>query len=217
MSRAFPTLQMIRTMESPSDFAAMQSSITSALVSTTRSASQLAAEDVPFHCSLDAALGRSIDRQNARLLSLAERLLGAATSHAGSPYSAPRLADMDSMDGNWRAVVDVVDSLLERADTALDEFTGAVKRLSTPEREPAAARSRHLGRVASGLRSREMDKPQLLFEQAPTNYERGPFKPLLTKKPHAVQPLVEEPVVKGAYSEELQYAAKIIKQSVAAV
>jgi hypothetical protein len=27
-------------------------------------------------------------------------------------------------------VVDVVDSLLERADTALDEFTGAVKRLS---------------------------------------------------------------------------------------
>ncbi|KXL43744.1 MAG: hypothetical protein FE78DRAFT_81504 [Acidomyces sp. 'richmondensis'] len=192
-------------MDSPNDFAALQSSITSALVSTTRTASQLAAEDVSFHCSLDATLGRSIDQQNARLLSLAERLLGAASSHAGSLSSPLRLTDMDSVDGNWRAIVDVVDSLLERADTALDEFTGAVKRMSTPETEQAAVRPRHSGRVTSGLRTQEMDKPQLLFEQAPTNYERGPFKPLLTTKPHAVQPLVQEPVVSGAYSEELQY------------
>ena len=37
--------------------------------------------------------------------------------------------DLENVEDNWRAVVDVVDSLLERGDTALDEFTGAVRRL----------------------------------------------------------------------------------------
>ena len=111
------------------DFSAIQSNITSALVSTTRGASALVSEDVSFHRSLDASLGSALDRQNARLLGLTERLLGAATADT-EIVRPPRLKDLESVDGNWTAVVDVLDSLLERADTALDEFTGAVKRLS---------------------------------------------------------------------------------------
>lgn len=112
------------------DFATLQSSVTSALVSTTRSASTLASEDIPFHRSLDASLGSQIDQQNARLLDLATGLLGAATATSETVRPPPTLKDVDGIESNWRAVVDVVDSLLERADTALDEFTGAVKRLS---------------------------------------------------------------------------------------
>ena len=127
------------------DFSTLQSNISAALVSTTRSASQLAAEDLPFHRSLDARLGSSIDRQNARLLALATRLLGSATASEESVRAAPTLRDIDAVDGNWRAVVDVVDSLLERADTALDEFTGAVKRLSPGAEEKVCYACEELG------------------------------------------------------------------------
>ena len=113
-----------------SDFASLQSAISSALVSTTRSASALANEDLPFHRSLDASLGTRLDRQNARLLGLASGLLGVARPATETVRRPPSLRDVEGIENNWRAVVDVVDSLLERADTALDEFTGAVKRLS---------------------------------------------------------------------------------------
>ena len=112
------------------DFADLQSAISSALVSTTRSASALANEDLPFHRSLDASLGHKLDRQNARLLGLASGLLGVARPATETVRRPPSLRDVEGIENNWRAVVDVVDSLLERADTALDEFTGAVKRLS---------------------------------------------------------------------------------------
>jgi exosome complex exonuclease RRP6 len=107
----------------------LQSNISAALISTTRSAGAVASEDLTFHRSLDPALGTELDKQNARLLDLANRLLGAAT--ANTEIVRPQLLkDLENVEDNWRAVVDVVDSLLERADTALDEFTGAVKRLS---------------------------------------------------------------------------------------
>lgn len=111
------------------DFNSLEANIKSALVSTVRSANSLASEDVQFHRSLDAKVGPALDKQNARLLALAERLMGAATSNTET-VRPPRLRDVETVEGNWRAVVDVVDSLLERADTALDEFTGAVKTLS---------------------------------------------------------------------------------------
>jgi exosome complex exonuclease RRP6 len=112
------------------NFAALHASISAALVATTRSASALANEDLSFHRSLDASLATQLDRQNARLLSLATGLLGTAAATTETVRPPPSLRDIEGIENNWRAVVDVVDSLLERADTALDEFTGAVKRLS---------------------------------------------------------------------------------------
>jgi len=174
-------------MDRISDFTSLQSSITSALVSTTRTASQLANEDLPFHRSLEPSLGTTLDRQNARLLNLAERLLGAATANTETVRPAPRLSDIEAVEGNWRAVVDVVDSLLERADTALDEFTGAVKRLSpaaqTPERDVRPPRQ---GRIAAALRNQDIEKPQLQFDDVPTNDSTGAFVPLLKSRPHAI-------------------------------
>lgn len=119
-------------MEAFADFKALQDSISASLVSTTRTAGQIASEDVSFHRSLDPSLGTVLDRQNARLLALAERLLSNAASN--TEVVCPPLPDADAVDGNWRGIVDVVDSLLEKADISLDEYTGAVKRLS-PSRE----------------------------------------------------------------------------------
>ncbi|KAI7484792.1 hypothetical protein KC351_g4242 [Hortaea werneckii] len=186
-------------MAAPSDFASLQSSIQSALVQTTRTSSQLAAEDLSFHRSLSSSLGSNLDRQNARLLSIADRLLGSATADSAatsvrSSSTAPRLSDIEAVEGNWRAVVDVVDSLLERADTALDEFTGAVKRLSpgaeakTGEKEASLKGLKGTGKISASLRGREIEKPQLSFDHVPQNDETGKFAPLLMEKPHAMVP-----------------------------
>lgn len=111
------------------DFNSLEANIKSSLLATIRSANSLGNEDLAFHRSLDSSVGTTLDQQNARLLGLAERLIGVSTANT-ELVRPPRLKDLDSVEGNWKAVVDVVDSLLERADTALDEFTGAVKRLS---------------------------------------------------------------------------------------
>ncbi|PPJ60821.1 hypothetical protein CBER1_10810 [Cercospora berteroae] len=172
------------------DFSALEVGIKSALTSTTRSAVSLANEDISFQRSLDSAVGPALDQQNVRLLGLAERLIGAATSNT-EITRPPRLKDLESVEGNWRAVVDVVDSLLERADTALDEFTGAVKRLSPAAETPKNTRP---GRNVP-QRDQRIDKPQLLFEHVPTNDDEAPFKPLLETKPHAKVPLEKEPQI----------------------
>ncbi|KAK5131380.1 hypothetical protein LTR08_000983 [Meristemomyces frigidus] len=199
-------------MDKLGDFPTLQASITSALVSTTRTAAQLANEDLPFHRSLDSSLGTSLDRQNARLLGLAQRLLGTATAHTESVRPPPRLSDIDAVEGNWRAVVDVVDSLLERADTALDEFTGAVRRLSPGLKEvQAPEKAPKLSRITASLRNLEMEKPQFTFDNVPKNDERQKFVPLLQKKPHAVVP--REDGASGhpyqAEIEQYQYPASV--------
>ncbi|ORY12705.1 exosome complex exonuclease-like protein Rrp6 [Clohesyomyces aquaticus] len=165
-------------------FKSLQDSISAALVSTTRSATQIGAADVPFQRSLDPALGTALDEQNARLLRLAQRLLENAA--ASSDAVGPRLPDVEAIDNNWRAVVDVIDSLLEKADTSLDEYTGVVKRLS-PSADQAASASKPRPKGVP----KHFPKPQLLFEHAPKNNEVGGFKPLMTSKPHAKIPLDE--------------------------
>ncbi|KAF1352060.1 ribonuclease H-like domain-containing protein [Delphinella strobiligena] len=175
-------------MEGFSGFKALQDSIQQSLVATTRSATQISSEDLGFHRSLDPSLATSLDKQNARLLALAERLLGNAASN--TEIVRPRLPDVDAVDGNWRGIVDVVDSLLEKADISLDEYTGAVKRL-TPSREETPSRSTpnpKTSRIAQAIRSQDLPKPQLSFQHVPTNAENEPFKPLLEAKPHARVP-----------------------------
>ena len=109
-------------------FKALQDSVSAALVSTTRSATQLSGADLEFQRSFDPALGPALDAQNARLLQLAQRLVENAA--ASSEAVGPKLPDVEAIDGNWRGVVDVIDSLLEKADTSLDEYSGVVKRLA---------------------------------------------------------------------------------------
>jgi exosome complex exonuclease RRP6 len=118
-------------MDGSEDFESLRESISYALVNTTRVAGQVYSEDITFHRSLNPAVAAALDRQNARLLDLAGSLLRAATS--GSNIEAPYLKDVDDIDNSWRGVVEVVDSLLERADTSLDEYTGVIKKLTSAE------------------------------------------------------------------------------------
>ncbi|KAE8380011.1 ribonuclease H-like domain-containing protein [Aspergillus bertholletiae] len=180
-------------MDSAADFPPFQQRLTSSLVQVTRTVGQLSAEDLSFHRTSSAELSESIDEQSGRILSLTSSLLKAAT--AGTDLRAPTLQDEDSIEDNWRGVVDVIDALLERADACLDEFTGVIKRLSPSQQEETAAKATK--KTTSKFPTiydygpSKIPKPQLQFERQVDNSDSSPFKPLLRAKPHAVVPLEE--------------------------
>lgn len=170
------------------DFKAYQDRVTASLVNVTRSAAGVASHDLSFHRSLSDKVSKSLDAQNVHLLRLTSKLLRAATKDTN--IKAPALKDRDAVDDNWRGIVDVVDNLLEKADASLDEFTGVIKRMSpsvpgTPEPAPKPRYPSNYS-VAYGI-----PKPQLQFDRKVDNYETGPWKPLLTSKPHALVSLEE--------------------------
>jgi methyl-accepting chemotaxis protein len=119
-------IQQSPTMDETQDFKSLQDQIQSALIATTRSTGQIVGEDLGFHRSFNPAVGTALNEQSERMLALARELLKSAASI--SELRAPVIEDVDDVDNNWRNIVDVVDSLLEKSDTCLDEYTGVIKR-----------------------------------------------------------------------------------------
>lgn len=186
-------------------FKEMQASISSALVNTTRISGQIAGQDLPFHRSLNPSVGPLLDRQASRLLSLAQNLI--RVSALGTEVTVPRLEDEDSVDDNWRGIVDVIDNLLEKADATLDEYTGLIKKLGPSQtyQDHETASLAKLQPLAKSYRTQEMEKPQLLFDNVPTNDETSPFKPMLRSKPHAIVSLEESLVLDKKKDGSSQY------------
>ncbi len=165
----------------------VQEKLSSSLVDTTRTAGQLASEDLGFQRSLNPSVASRLDRQNARLLETAGRLMNTAAS--GSGVEAPQLKNLEAVEEDWQGVVDVIDSLLERADACLDEYAGVVMRLSPSRGQEVPAPAVKATGPLRSSREKELAKPQLLFAKIPRNDQTTPFRPLLTSKPHAVLPL----------------------------
>lgn len=114
------------------DFAAYVTALQSALELTTKHASALPGpSDLSFHRSLDRSFARGLDASSARVLGQANRLLStvaAAGSAKAKQKKRRELKDEDDVvDGFQGAVIDVMDELLEDADSCLDEFTGQKK------------------------------------------------------------------------------------------
>lgn len=124
-------------MDQITDFNSLQDEIQNALIAVTRTTGKLSSEDLGFHRSLHREVGPALDEQSERVLGLANALLKSAASI--SDLRVPKLQDAEDMETDWRGVVDVVDSLLEKADTALYEYTGVIKRKDTAVAEPVFA------------------------------------------------------------------------------
>lgn len=188
-------------MDETHDFKSLQDQLQAALIATTRTTGQISAEDLGFHRSFNPEVGTALDEQSERVLALASALLKSAASI--SDLRAPTLEDADDVENNWRSVVDVVDSLLEKSDTCLDEYTGVIKRkdttaveLSTQVRpilrnipntkaDQSKIPSRSKKQAGNTYRNQNLVKPQLAFDVKPDNSDESPWKPLLTSKPHA--------------------------------
>ncbi|CAL5870242.1 uncharacterized protein PFLUO_LOCUS4477 [Penicillium psychrofluorescens] len=177
-------------MDSAGGFTPFQDRLSSSLVQVTRTVGQLSSEDLNFYRTSSAELSESLDEQSERILSLTSAVLKAAV--AGTDLSAPTLHNEESVEDNWRGVVDVIDALLEKADACLDEFTGVIKKLSPSqeERAPAKKPPQKFPTIYDYGPSK-IPKPQVLFDHKPDNSDLGPFRPLLKTKPHAIVPLEE--------------------------
>lgn len=176
-------------MDASQDFKSLQDKIQGALVATTKSASGLANEDLSFLRTVDPAVASKLDDTTARLIRLSEELLKSAGDFVGQP--APSIEDADDIDISWRGVVDVIDTLLEKADTCLDEYTGLIKRKDapTPEAGRPSKKPKSTTQLDWSMKRANIIKPQNAFERKVDNFDAGPWKPLLTTKPHATVPL----------------------------
>lgn len=191
-------------MAAGEDSKGLREGISAALVDTTRTAGQISNEDLAFFRSSNPSIVPLLEQQNIRLLQLARRLTRTAIS--GTEVPTPHIEDEDSIEDNWKGIVDVFDNLLEKADACLDEFTGAVRRLSTSqEKQIQNAATPRKQRPDKAYRTQNIAKPQLLFDNVPKNDGLTPFKPLLRSKPHALIPLDESLVLVPSSDGSQQY------------
>lgn len=178
-------------MASDATFKNLKSSISLALIDTTRTAGQISNQDLAFHRSSNPSIVSLLEQPKSRLLGLARRLTRSAAS--GTEVTAPHIVSTDSVEDNWKGIVDVVDSLLEKADACLDEYSGVIRKLSPTQEEQIKQAAPAHGKQKPGkaYRTQNIAKPQLLFDKVPTNDETSPFKPLLRTKPNATVALPE--------------------------
>ncbi|KAG6010571.1 hypothetical protein E4U21_005924 [Claviceps maximensis] len=169
-------------MDTPTDFKDLQESIQKSLVSAVKNVNRIAAEDLGFQRTVNPDVAEHLDDKAARVLELSARLLGSAAKACG--IKPPTLEDAEDIDMRWQHIVDVVDSVLEKADTALDEYTGLIKRKEPPSAD-SAPKSKRTKSTAKVIRNANVSKPQTSFERKPDNFPSGPWKPILTNKPHA--------------------------------
>jgi hypothetical protein len=148
-------------MDSSQDFNSLQEGIQKALISTIKSANRIASHDLAFQRTVNPDVAEQLDDQTSRILDLSTRLLSSAAKACG--VKAPKLEDPEDVDMNWRKVVDVVDSVLEKADRALDEYTGLIKQRDNGDSDSVRFfSSRALLRKASNLvtcRIQRQNKP----------------------------------------------------------
>ncbi|KAL4906148.1 hypothetical protein BDW74DRAFT_151382 [Aspergillus multicolor] len=182
-------------MDPAAGFAPLQERVQTSLMDVTRAVGALPVDDLNFHRTSSAKVSEGLDEESDRLLSLTSSLLKAAT--AGTDISAPVLSDEDSIDDNWRGIVDVIDALLEKADACLDEFTGVIKKLSPSQekdgekKDAATTGTRRMQNFPTiyDYGPSKIPKPQLQFEHQVDPTDTSPFKPLLKTKPHAIESL----------------------------
>lgn len=211
-------------MDSTHELKPLRSLVHSTLVAVTRSVNTLANEDLRFQRTVHTSVATRLDQNTDRILKLADGVLKSASRFTAQ--RRPKLDDVDDVEIQWKGVVDVIDTLLEKSDTCLDEYTGLVKKRDAPTAEPVRntasdtlfliymltllqandlkrAKPANTG-LAWSLRRANIMKPQHNFEKEPQDPESGPWKPQVTAKPHAQVPLASSLVTfvnEGGHSQ----------------
>ncbi|TXT09130.1 hypothetical protein VHUM_02604 [Vanrija humicola] len=161
-------------------------------------------KELSFQRTLDRKLGRELDKTSGRVLSLVDRLhqLAAESSQEkakaqGKNKIKPRrkITDEDDVVDSYGSVIEVVDGLLEDADSNLDEVNGQKKKaaIDLNPAAVAAAGNKLAGpfkpKLASDLaHDGSIAKPQRLFRDPVDNFATT-WRPTLESKPHSMVPL----------------------------
>jgi exosome complex exonuclease RRP6 len=117
-------------MDASQEFKPLRDAVQSTLVTITRSVNTLASEDLQFQRTVHRSVATRLDQNTNNLLQLATNVLKSAGEFTAQRQ--PKLEDVDDVEIQWKGIVDVIDSLLEKSDTCLDEYTGLIKRKDAP-------------------------------------------------------------------------------------
>ncbi|KAJ1887561.1 exosome nuclease subunit, partial [Kickxella alabastrina] len=189
-------------MDCSTDFESNVKSAFGALMAATKAAARLP-NDISFHRTLDEDIDARLDRTGQRTLALANTLWTKARSD-------PSLSEIESTDdialrtssGQWeaapgfRAVVEAVDTLLEKIDVGLDEvlrrpahrLRAAVGTQSAPMVTSVAAAG---GRTTDLklVHASSVPRPQVAFKDVVDNSVSTPFVWKIREKLNALVPL----------------------------
>ncbi|KZV86994.1 hypothetical protein EXIGLDRAFT_711949 [Exidia glandulosa HHB12029] len=178
----------------PSSFSEYQAKLQNAVLQPTKLALGLP-KDLAFHRTLDRNFAEDIDECSSRVLALTNKLIKFASTARNAPDEALG-GEEDAVDNFHSLVVDVMDRLLEQADTHIDRHLGRNKAAasSVVVNEPKASSSKRI--TASGpldkrvLHDPTIQKPQLSFSTRVDNFSAS-WRPALREKPHAKRALEE--------------------------
>ncbi|KAH9979682.1 ribonuclease H-like domain-containing protein [Russula compacta] len=178
-----------------SEFDGYYAQLQESALKTTKHAAGLPA-DLAFHRSVDSDLAKDLETCSDKVVSIMNTLLGLAST-IGGPRGAQgrgkaRLRDEDDfLDRFGALIVEPMDQLLERADIALDQFSGRTKApaiaINPPEPKKKAAFSRRQAPVIQ--HASHLPKPQLKFKRKVDNTNGVSWYPVLRHKFNAQVPL----------------------------
>ncbi|KAI8968945.1 ribonuclease H-like domain-containing protein [Mycotypha africana] len=170
------------------DFQAFKDSLYKALISATNAANQISMEDYGFHRSLDMAYSKDLDQAGITSLSLGNTLLNHCALDCA--VDVTEFEDENDVVDRYGSVIDVCDSLLEKADFCFDEMTGAGKSKEMKQTAPEITQIRAKGKLDLNLlHANNIIRPQLKFKDKIDNSNSTPFMRKIKYKPHALVPL----------------------------
>ncbi|KAJ2864499.1 exosome nuclease subunit [Coemansia aciculifera] len=166
-----------------------------ALVKATKAAGRLG-DDIAYHRTLDESVDTRLEQASQRTLSMANHLWMTSRADSSLPITAADDIAINT-EGQWTsgpqfsAVIDAVDTLLERIDVGLDELAknSAHQLRNSVGAQSAAVVTSVAGRDVRVVHAQNMPRPQLQFRDAIDNSPNTPFVWRIRTKPHARVPL----------------------------
>ncbi|CAO1625030.1 unnamed protein product [Sympodiomycopsis kandeliae] len=171
------------------------------LVATTRHASSLPGpSDLAFHRSIEKDIGTGLDASADDVHDLIRSITSWTKGKSKASTTDNRDDDDDDQQQQvYRGISDVVDGLLERADTRMDEYLGKVAPRTTTSANtkltasmPTTSSSTlpKTGKLPSEITNAQIDPPQRKFTIKPDNSATSQWdRPLAMGKPNAKVPI----------------------------
>ncbi|EMR11807.1 hypothetical protein PNEG_00233 [Pneumocystis murina B123] len=172
----------------PALFSNFQDQLYDSLISATKAVTVIGSQDINFYCSLDPYFASSLANCNKRFLDLINYLV-----HLVSSGRFGKIEDHDDLNYKWWDIIDIIDSLFEKADISLDEFTEFFRRSDNKIEQNIPKFSKTLKKkkqlAHKFIHEENISKPQFRFSVVPDNNPDTPWKRKITVKPNALVPL----------------------------
>ncbi|KAJ1658739.1 exosome nuclease subunit [Dispira simplex] len=196
-------------------FDAFSKNLFTSLVRLTKACNKIPTRDLSFYRTMDGDFSDQLDVATANLLKLGNRFVGCAATEPIRKFQT-----VEDVTGDYQAVTDVTDNLLERVDTTLDTIRHGGRK--TTEMEERLKQSRPIVTTVhkSGgsdrldyklIHAQNISRPQLSFKDPVDNSTTTPFEWKIRHKDNALISLEESrtwkaPGTSSTPSEDQQVA-----------